>query len=62
MVLRVRTTQIRDMLRRIAPLKRLWWRIQPLQHIAKRHRRKREAEEQRFEDMLGEVAGNVKTR
>jgi len=50
------------MLRRIAPLKRLWWRIQPLQHIAKRHRRKREAEEQRFEDMLGEVAGNVKTR
>jgi hypothetical protein len=40
---------------RIAPLKRLRWRVQPVSHIVKRHRRKREFDEQHFEDVLREA-------
>ena len=45
-------------MRAIDTIKRLPFRVQPVSHIVKRHRRKREVEEQRFENVLREAAEN----
>jgi hypothetical protein len=44
-------------MRAIDKIRRLPFRVQPVSHIVKRHRRKREAEEQHFKNVLSDAVG-----